>query len=115
MPARTVTSPARLNHAVIQPQPRPPRVAAQWYSPPAVGNADAIWPIVAATHRANRTTSGHPSPIHGPPAEGAGHLLRVPQPVQGADGVGLVGGGGGHGGSGVRATGATPPRGCRAG
>src|SRR5947209_3821063 len=44
--ASTATRPARLNHAVAHPHPRPPRVAAQWYSPPAVGNADAIWPMV---------------------------------------------------------------------
>ncbi len=28
--ARTVIRPARLNHAVTQPQPRPPRIDAQW-------------------------------------------------------------------------------------
>src|SRR3982751_5583644 len=47
--ARTVTRPARLNQAVAQPQPRPPRIDAQWYRPPAVGKAEATWPIVAAT------------------------------------------------------------------
>ena len=67
--ASTVTSPARLNHAVAQPQPRPPRIAAQWYSPPAVGNADATCPIVAATHSENRHTSGQPRPIAAPPTE----------------------------------------------
>src|SRR5262245_809143 len=67
--ASTVTSPARLNHAVTQPHPRPPRIAAQWYSPPAVGNAEAICPIVAATHSENRHTRGHASPIDAPPTE----------------------------------------------
>src|SRR4051812_36259465 len=67
--ASTATSPARLNHAVAQPHPRPPRVAAQWYSPPAVGNADAICPMVAATHRANSPTSGHPIPTAAPPTD----------------------------------------------
>src|SRR5262245_63295737 len=67
MAARTVTSPARLNQAVAQPQPRPPRIDAQWYSPPAVGNAEATCPIVAATTRANRQPSGQPRPIEAPP------------------------------------------------
>src|SRR6516164_9024443 len=67
MAARTVTSPARLNQAVAQPQPRPPRIADQWYSPPAVGKVEASWPIVAATASANRLTSGQPRPIDAPP------------------------------------------------
>ena len=67
MAARAVTKPARLNQAVPQPQPRPPRMAAQWYSPPAVGNADAICPIVAATASDNRHMTGHPSPMAAPP------------------------------------------------
>ena len=65
--ASTVISPARLNQAVAQPQPRPPRIAAQWYSPPAVGNVEASCPIVAATASANKLTSGHPRPIDAPP------------------------------------------------
>src|SRR5436305_14674618 len=67
MAARTIISPARLSHAVPQPQPLPPRIDAQWYSPPAVGNAEATWPIVAATAREKRETSGQPSPIAAPP------------------------------------------------
>src|SRR6516165_3543747 len=67
MAASTVTSPARLNHAVAQPQPRPPRIADQWYNPPAVGNVEASWPIVAATASAKRLTSGQPRPIDAPP------------------------------------------------
>src|SRR5437868_15424829 len=67
MAARTVIKPARLNQAVAQPQPRPPRIAAQWYSPPAVGNADATWAIVNATTSEKRHTSGQPSPIAAPP------------------------------------------------
>src|SRR5215468_6128684 len=67
MAASTVISPARLNQAVAQPQPRPPRIADQWYSPPAVGNVEASCPIVAATARANRPASGQPRPIAAPP------------------------------------------------
>src|SRR5437868_10435780 len=67
MAARTVIKPARLNQAVAQPQPRPPRMAAQWYSPPAVGNADATWPIVSATSSENRQHSGQPNPTAAPP------------------------------------------------
>src|SRR5271165_4023758 len=66
--ASTVTSPTRLNQAVAQPQPRPPRIDAQWYRPPAVGKAEASWPIVAETTSANRETSGQTRPIAEPPA-----------------------------------------------
>ena len=64
----TVTSPARLNQAVTQPQARPPRMEPQWYRPPAVGKADATWAMVAATVSENRQTSGQPSPMPAPPA-----------------------------------------------
>src|SRR3954463_11534265 len=67
--ASTVTSPTRLNQAVPQPQPRRPRMPAQWYSPPAVGNADATCPIAAATQSENRQASGQPSPTAAPPTE----------------------------------------------
>ena len=33
----TKIRPSRLTKAVAQPQPRPPRMEDQWYSPPAVG------------------------------------------------------------------------------
>src|SRR4051812_13454757 len=67
MAARTVTSPARLNQAVTQPQPLPPRMLAQWYSPPAVGKAEATWPMVSATTSENRQQVGQPSPMLAPP------------------------------------------------
>ena len=57
-----------LNHAVAQPQPRPPRMLLQWYSPPAVGNALAIWPMPSATTTAKMTPSGQPMPMLAPPA-----------------------------------------------
>src|SRR5262249_7437182 len=68
MAASTVTSPARLNHAVAQPQPRPPRMNAQWYSPPAVGNAEPSCAIVSAKHRVIDQHAGQPSPIAAPPS-----------------------------------------------
>src|SRR5215472_464673 len=88
MAAKTKMSPTRLNHAVVQPQPRPPRIDAQWYSPPAVGNADAICAIVAATARENRHSGGQDAddrqrngkvrkPAH-PPQQ----LLRIAEPMQ---------------------------------
>src|SRR5260370_35714398 len=67
MAARTASRPSRLNQAVTQPQPRPPRMAAQWYSPPAVGKADATCPMVNATTSANSDASGQPRPIDAPP------------------------------------------------
>ena len=68
--ASTVTSPARLNHAANQPIPRPPNNDAQWYIPPAVGKAEAIWAMVAATQREKTTAKGQPIPIAaGPTAQ----------------------------------------------
>src|SRR5262249_30715984 len=66
--ASTATRPARVNQAGAHPHPRPRRVAAQGHTPPAAGNGEAIGPIVAATHRANRPPSGQPMPIAAPPA-----------------------------------------------
>ena len=51
MAASTVTRPSRLSQAVSQPQPRLPRMEAQWYSPPAVGKAEAIWAMPRATSK----------------------------------------------------------------
>ena len=67
MAASTVTSPARLNQAVVQPQPRPPRMVAQWYRPPAVGYREASCPMVAATAMEKQTMSGQPTPMAAPP------------------------------------------------
>ena len=67
MAASTVTRPARLNHAVTQPQPRPPRIEAQCYSPPAVGKAEATCAIAAATMSENKHATGQPMPMLAPP------------------------------------------------
>src|ERR1700731_4749920 len=80
MAARTVTRPARLNQAVAQPQPRPPRIDAQWDSPPAVGKADATWAMVSATTSENRHTSGKPKPMAAPPPPQKPRWREVPPP-----------------------------------
>ena len=66
-----------MNQAVAQPQPRPPRIELQWYRPPAVGYAEAIWAIAIATINANRAPTGQPMPIDAPPAA----LRPVPNAV----------------------------------
>src|SRR4051812_14365051 len=66
--ATTKIRPSRLYQAVAQPQPLPPRIEPQWYRPPAVGYADAIWAIANATMKANKLPSGQPMPIEAPPA-----------------------------------------------
>ena len=35
--ATTKIMPSKLNHAVHQPKPLPPKIEPQWYKPPAVG------------------------------------------------------------------------------
>ncbi len=56
-----------MNRAVAQPKPRPPRIEAQWYRPPAVGNADATWPIVSAMQSVSALHTGRPMPMPAPP------------------------------------------------
>src|SRR5687767_13245030 len=75
--ATTKIRPIRLNQAVAQPQPLPPRIELQWYRPPAVGYADAICAIAIATMKANMPPTSQPIPIDAPPAA----LSPVPNAV----------------------------------
>src|SRR5436190_16543577 len=65
--AVTKMSPPRLNQAAAQPQPLPPRMQLQWYSPPAVGNAEAICAMHKATTKQNPTPTGQTIPAAAPP------------------------------------------------
>src|SRR5262245_39577906 len=68
MPAVVAIWPTRLNHAVNQPQHGPPSSEDQWYMAPAVGIAEAISAIEAATSSVKTETSGQPIPLTaGPP------------------------------------------------
>src|SRR3954452_2079378 len=60
MPAVIETCPIMFSHAVTHPHRRPPMVRAQKYRPPAVGYADAISAIDAATHMVNMLKIGPP-------------------------------------------------------
>src|ERR1043165_9201525 len=60
IPAVIATCPIMFSHAVVHAHPRPPSLYAQKYRPPAVGYAEAISAIDAATKRVKTLTMGQP-------------------------------------------------------
>src|SRR5262249_19005738 len=68
IPAVIETCPIMFSQAVAQAQPRRPRRKAQKYTPPAVGYAEAISAIDAATASVKTLTSGQPMELATGPA-----------------------------------------------
>src|SRR3954447_9678225 len=81
MPAVIETCPIMFSHAVTHPHRRPPMVRAQKYRPPAVGYAEAISAIEAATHMVNMLTIGQPIEFAAGPANFSPYPYSSTAPV----------------------------------